>query len=101
VVTPPPPRAGPTPIVAPNAVTRLTGDAPSFTAMKGTDLPAVVSAKLCIDTSGHVTSADVMTKLDHRAASDISDALRAWTYSPYKLHGAPSPACFVVAMRTQ
>jgi hypothetical protein len=103
-VTPPAPASwhGPQPIVPPNAVTRLSGDTPSFTAFRGTELPAVVNAKVCIDLAGQVTSADVMTKIDHRAASDIAQALRAWVYAPYKTRaGAASGACFVVPMRTR
>ena len=89
------------PLIAPNAVSRVGGDPVSFTAFRGTEMPAIVSAKLCIDASGHVTSADVMTKIERRAAQDIATALQTWTYAPYKHAGAASPACFVVAMRTK
>ena len=101
VVPAPPAHGGPPPVIAPNAVTRIGGDPVSFTAFRGTEMPAIVSAKLCIDQSGHVTSADVMTKIERRAAQDIAAALQTWTYAPYRHAGAASPACFVVAMRTR
>ena len=65
------------------------------------ELPASVAAKLCIDETGRVTAADMMTKLERRVSNDIVSQLRAWRYAPYKRNGTPIAACFVVTLRTR
>jgi hypothetical protein len=98
VPPPPPPRPTGPIIVPPGAVTKLSGNTPSIT-VKNTNLPPVVVAKLCIDTTGQVTSADVLTKIETRAATDLADELRAWRYSPYKQGSLAVAACFVVTFK--
>ncbi|MEO8553163.1 MAG: PEGA domain-containing protein, partial [Kofleriaceae bacterium] len=102
-VPPPPP---PTPIVpvgpvtvAPNAVSKLSGETPNVSKFRGTTLPPVVAGKLCIDKAGAVTSVDFVGKLDHRIANDLAEQLKTWKYKPYVLQGTPVSACFVVTMR--
>ena len=66
------------------------------------DLPASIRSKLCIDTSGHVSSAAMLTKNLSRSASDeILGALKTWVYAPYKTNNVPTPACFAVNLRTK
>jgi hypothetical protein len=92
----------PVPVLAPNAVTKLSGDLPTIATHDVDDLPKIIELKLCIDTSGHVTSADVLTKgVDRRPASMIVSALRGWTYAPYRNAGSALPACFTVALRVK
>nr|HEX4314293.1 protein kinase [Kofleriaceae bacterium] len=102
---PPPRQAAPTaPInVSASAVTKVSGSPPNIA--KGRyddDLPSVIVAKVCIDTTGKVAAATVVTRLgSSRIAQDIVDALEAWRYAPYKRNGTPTPACFFVSMRTR
>ena len=84
--------------VAPNAVTKLAGTVPEgLHATKGT--PSVAAAKLCIDASGAVTSVDFISKLDHHLVGDLTAALQAWKYQPYKKNGAAISVCFAVTLR--
>ena len=64
---------------------------------------AVVAAKLCIDHTGAVTSADLITKLEARAALEMVQTLKGWRYTPYKPQGSPTPAaaCFAVSFRSK
>ncbi|MCX5742398.1 MAG: serine/threonine protein kinase [Proteobacteria bacterium] len=86
--------------VAPNTVTKLSGETPRL-ATKQTDLPAMVSAKVCIDVVGKVTTVDPITRLERHAAADLVDAMRTWRYAPYKHDGAPVAACFVVSFKSR
>jgi cell wall-associated NlpC family hydrolase len=84
--------------VAPNAVAKISGTVPNI--VRATrDLPPVAAAKLCIDATGAVTSVDFISKLDHRVATDLGDALKSWRYQPYKHGGTPVSACFAVTLR--
>ncbi|HTR56424.1 MAG TPA: PEGA domain-containing protein, partial [Kofleriaceae bacterium] len=94
-----PPAAPTTPVlVAPTAVTKVSGDPPHLE-VSSTDLPAVAVAKLCIDPTGAVTSATVLTKLPRNAGTDLALALHGWRYAPYKQGGTAVPACFTVSFR--
>jgi hypothetical protein len=84
--------------VAPNAVTKVSGGLPNI-ARFSKDLPPVAATKLCIDTTGKVTSVAFLNKLEKHAAADLADALRAWRYAPYRPSGVATAACFVVALR--
>jgi serine/threonine protein kinase len=99
-VTPPPAASGPV-LVAPNDVTRLSGTIPTVAKSKRGEVPPVVSAKVCIDAAGRVSSVDVLTKLERMTAIDLTNALKGWTYAPYKKGGTPVPACFVVSLRVK
>ncbi|MEO8844540.1 MAG: serine/threonine-protein kinase [Kofleriaceae bacterium] len=108
VIPAPPPAPEPTPApviptgpvtVAPNAVAKLSGDAPNISRLKTQSVPPVAAAKLCIDTSGSVTSVDFVTKLDKRIAGELVEQLETWKYKPYVRAGTPLGACFVVTMR--
>ena len=87
--------------VPPSAVTKLSGSPPQIGKTKNTDLPAVVAAKVCIDAAGRVTSADMITKIERRSATDLVDAIRTWQYAPYKQSGVPTPACFAISFRVR
>jgi hypothetical protein len=103
---PPPPAAAPAPkgpvIVAPTMVTRVGGDTPTVNKSHRAEVPPVVAAKVCIDTAGHVTSVAVLTKqLERMTVSDLTNALKGWTYKPYLQGGVAVPACFVVSFRVR
>ncbi|MEP6862317.1 MAG: serine/threonine-protein kinase [Deltaproteobacteria bacterium] len=96
--TPAPMPTGPV-TVAPNAVTKVSGESPNISRYKSQSLPTVTAAKLCIDTSGNVASVDFVGKLDKRVSTDLADQLKTWKYKPYELRGTAIGACFVVTMR--
>ncbi|CAN5708700.1 hypothetical protein BH11MYX3_BH11MYX3_31760 [soil metagenome] len=101
--TPPPAPAAPRgPItVPPSAVTKLSGTPPEINKSKNFDLPPVVAAKVCIDIGGTVSSAEMLTKIERRAASDLVEAIRSWKYAPYKQSGIPTSACFAISFRVK
>jgi hypothetical protein len=99
---PPPPPPMTAPVVVPaQQVQKLSGTTPNIEAFKNSDVPAMISAKLCIDPAGKVIDVSVLTKLDRQAQTDLADALEAWSYAPYKRDGAAVNACFVVTLRVK
>lgn len=100
VPTPPPAPVGPVTVSA-SAVKRLSGDLPNLRTLRTDDLPKVISAKLCIDTSGKVTSVNIIQQLEQRFVKDLQSTLKGWKYAPYLLDGSVRAACFVVPMRTK
>lgn len=87
--------------MSPAAVTRISGRSPSPTKIRGVELPSAISAKLCIDEAGQVTSPEVLTELPAATAAEIADALRSWRYTPYKVDGVARAACFIVTFRAR
>jgi len=87
--------------VSPTAVTRISGRSPSPTRIRGVEIPSAISAKLCIDEAGQVTSSEVLTELPVAAAAEIATALRSWRYTPYKVDGVARAACFITTFRTR
>ncbi|HEY5946168.1 MAG TPA: PEGA domain-containing protein, partial [Kofleriaceae bacterium] len=88
-------------IVAPNAVKKISGDPPSIEKFRNVELPASLAAKVCIDETGKVTSADMLSKVPTRVANDLTTSLRSWRYAPHKQAGTVIPACFVVTFRSK
>ena len=86
--------------VAPHSVKRLSGDIPTIKKSRNPDAPAMVNAKLCIDTGGKITSVDVLSsKVDRATVVSMMTTIRAWRYEPYKPGGVATAACFVVNFR--
>ncbi|MEJ7598923.1 MAG: protein kinase [Kofleriaceae bacterium] len=100
-VVPPPVAAPRGPInVAPHVVKRLSGETPSFKKSRNADVPAMVNAKLCIDTGGRITSVDVLTKqLERQTALDMMSTIRTWRYAPFTQNNVAAAVCFVVSFR--
>ncbi|HRC56449.1 MAG TPA: PEGA domain-containing protein, partial [Kofleriaceae bacterium] len=98
-ITPPAP-TGPV-NVSSAAVKRLSGEAPNLRTQRMDELPKVISAKVCIDTKGTVSSVSIIQSIDQRFVKELQSTLRAWKYAPYVINGAPRAACFVVPMRTK
>jgi hypothetical protein len=86
-------------MIAEAEATRITGPPPQITPPAGSELPAELAAKLCIDTAGRVTRVEVTSQLDADVAAQLIAALKAWQYAPYTTDGAPRPACFPVVTR--
>ncbi len=87
--------------VVPTAVTKVSGDPPSFAKLDVTQLPAIIPAKLCIDTSGVVASVDILVKIDHDVAETVRSTLQTWRYAPFKKAGVAVAACFAVTLRAK
>ncbi|MBZ0235413.1 MAG: hypothetical protein K8M05_24000, partial [Deltaproteobacteria bacterium] len=84
-------------VVPPNAVRRTSGDLPRLSTIvrPGQTVPkGSVSAKICIDTRGAVTSVQVF-KLTGDVAASLADAIKAWRYTTHKVDGNTVPVCFV------
>ena len=94
----PPVETGPVPVAA-SAVKRISGDAPNLRTVRMDDLPKVISAKMCIDPSGTVSSVNIMQQIDGRFVKDLQSTLKKWKYAPYKVSGVARAACFVLPMR--
>jgi hypothetical protein len=88
-------------LVPPNAVTRIAGDTPTIGKTKRAEVPSVVAAKVCIDTTGTVTRVEMITKLERLTSVDLAHAVKTWRYAPYKQAGVAVPACFGVSFRVQ
>jgi serine/threonine protein kinase len=92
---PAPTTPGRTPVVAATAVTKLSGEVPT---LRG-DSDGNVLVKMCIDDTGHVTSAKPV-KSAPEFASELERALVRWRYKPYvNKDGKASPACFLLGLQ--
>jgi eukaryotic-like serine/threonine-protein kinase len=103
----PKPVAAPTPVdagpatISSSAVRRTSGDQPNLRTLRMDELPKVISAKICIDTSGNVTSVGIIQSIDRKFVKELQSTLKGWRYSPYLVSGVARAACFVVGMRTK
>ena len=102
VAPPPPPARSAGPVtVPPTAVKRTSGELGKIRAVvrQGETLPSMLAAKICIDTSGKVTSVRVMTKASTDLARRIASEIESFRYTPYRQRGAAVPACFAETFR--
>jgi hypothetical protein len=104
VVAPPPPRVTPPPaptapkVIPPNQVKRTSGELPKINTYDrfgdNQPPPSSVVAKICIDTSGNVTSVNIL-KLSGDLATKLQAAVKTFKFTPYKEAGKALPACFI------
>jgi eukaryotic-like serine/threonine-protein kinase len=92
--------AAPVP-VAVSVVKRLSGDAPNLRTLRMDELPKIISAKICIDPKGAVSSVSILQTIEPRFVRELQKTLQRWRYAPYTINGAARSACFVVPMRTK
>jgi hypothetical protein len=106
----PPPVSAPPPVprklepvlVPPNAVSKRSGSVPTLRARDGAEVPRMISAQLCIDDGGRVTSAKLISKVPDELSGTLIDALESWRYRPYRDDtGAHRAACFAVVFRSR
>jgi serine/threonine-protein kinase len=96
---PTPVTARTTPLVAPTAVTKLSGELPAMRVSGVTEASTDVVAKLCIDDQGRVASVRIV-KAMAQITDELQRSLSGWRYRPYtNKEGQASPACFPVTMR--
>jgi serine/threonine protein kinase len=86
-----------TPVVAANAVAKLSGDVPTLHA-KNAEGSGDVLAKMCIDEKGRVSSVKIV-KSNPEIATQLQSALTSWRYKPYTRDGKPTPVCFPLSLR--
>ncbi|HEX7843431.1 MAG TPA: protein kinase [Kofleriaceae bacterium] len=97
--TAPPPAPKATPLVAPTAVTKLSGEIPAIKVEGVQDNYTDVVAKLCIDDRGAVSSAKIIKALPE-ITEELRRSLESWHYKPYtNASGQVTPACFPVTFR--
>jgi serine/threonine-protein kinase len=94
VVKPPDPVAKPTrvPIVPINSVTKLSGELPALK-VKGDDGNSDISAKLCIDETGRMTSVKILSA-PAETMQALQSSLMSWRYQ-----ARATPACFLLSVR--
>ncbi|HUH04487.1 MAG TPA: serine/threonine-protein kinase [Kofleriaceae bacterium] len=93
------PRARPAEIVVPpTAVRKIRGAVPRL-ATRGDELPARISAQLCMNTDGRVDRVEILTAVPDHAIKPLERALLTWRYRPYTDQGRPARACFAVTFR--
>ena len=90
-------------VVPPSAVTKISGTIPTIR-VRGREgaPPTRISAKLCIDARGRVTSVDILTKAESNVEDKLEAALRSWRYRSYRGNtGSPVPVCFAVGFKLE
>jgi serine/threonine protein kinase len=89
--------------IPPNKVSRVSGSVPVLKTRDGRDAKiGMISARVCIDGGGRVTSASVMSKLsDSGMKETLEISIRSWRYTPYTKDGKAVPACFVASFRAK
>jgi serine/threonine protein kinase len=93
---PTPPKAPP--VVAPTAVTKISGSIPPLRA-NISDSYADVILRLCIGLDGQVTSVKAV-KAHPEIVEELQRAIMGWRYKPYmSSSGQPSPVCFPYSFR--
>lgn len=57
----------------------------------------VVRVKVCVDTVGRVSSADILESSRYVGFdADLINGIATWRYSPFTVNGVPAPACGLV-----
>jgi hypothetical protein len=85
-----------TPVVGPNVVQKVSGEIPTLRSSSGS---GDVTAKICIDEAGKVTSVKMM-KGPADVSSDLQRAMFSWRFKPYaNRDGKLSPVCFPHSVR--
>jgi hypothetical protein len=87
-------------IVAPHRV-RREGRVPLIRLPHWEKAPGQVTAKLCIDTRGEVTSVAVLSQVSSTVRDRVARALSRSRYQPVIEAGAPVAACFATVFRVQ
>jgi serine/threonine protein kinase len=93
---PPDTKPARTPVVGPNVVQKVSGEIPTLRSSSGS---GDVTAKICIDEAGKVTSVKMM-KGPADVSTEIQRAMLSWRFKPYtNRDGKVSPVCFPHSVR--
>jgi hypothetical protein len=87
--------AGRAPIIVPASRTRReSGDVPRIHLPAGDPAPGALTARLCIDQAGRVTSVTVLSAVSATLRASLGRALAQWRYRPVIEANERVPVCF-------
>lgn len=99
----PAPARAPAPVsVRSSQVTKVSGSLPAIQLRRdqvGAEVPREtkpISARLCIDTAGKVTSVKLLENVPGQMTGPLERSLAAWRYQPFQRDGRAAPACFSI-----
>jgi eukaryotic-like serine/threonine-protein kinase len=84
-------------IVSPGRAQRASGNERPIRFPHGEQLPPRITAKLCVDTRGTVTSVTVLSSVSAKVRHTVERALSQWRYQPIVEGGDEVAACFATA----
>jgi len=88
-------------IVPPNRVKRVAGAVPPIQFPHWQDAPKQITAKVCVDARGSVTSVKVLSTMSENARTTLERALGHWKYEPVVDGGQKVAACFAATFRIE
>jgi hypothetical protein len=89
------------PIVVPPGRTRREGNPPPIRFPRWEQVPKEITAKLCIDPRGSVTSVTVLSRVSSSGRAVVETALSRWRYRPVIEGTEAVAACFATTFRVQ
>jgi len=88
-------------VISPNRTRRESGTVPPIRFPRWEQAPSQLTAKLCIDTSGTVTSVSVISPVSQEVRSTVVKGLSQWKYRPVVEGDSKVPACFATTFRVR
>jgi serine/threonine protein kinase len=88
-------------IVPPYRMRREAGTMPPIRFPRWEDAPSQLTAKLCIDENGKVTSVKVMSRVSEGVRTTLERALATWQYRPVMEGNQKVPACFASTFKIE
>ena len=86
-------------LVTPNRAHRRSGSIPILRGTRSANPIRAITAKLCVDRTGSVTSVDILSKIESQVRDGLTGALKRWRYDPIVDGGSAVPACFATTFR--
>lgn len=88
-------------LVPPGSVHRTSGSVPVLHVHRDDTVPRMLSAELCVDRRGKVTSVSILSPVPDEVRQPLRRALLRWRYHPVHHDGERIPACFVTTFRSR
>jgi hypothetical protein len=86
-------------LVTPDRAHRRSGSIPILRGTRSANPIRAITAKLCVDRKGSVTSVDILSKIESQVRDGLTGALKRWRYDPIVDGGSAVPACFATTFR--
>jgi len=86
-------------LVPPNRAHKRSGSLPILRGSKNAAPLRAITAKLCVDRGGSVTSVKILSKAESDVRDGLEQALSRWHYDPIVESGSAVPACFATTFR--
>ena len=96
-----PPRARKPLVITPGRAKRESGTIPPLRFPPWEQAPAALTAKLCIDPTGAVTSVTVLSAVSPGVRASVKRALTRWRYRPVVDAGEKVAACFATTFQVK